>query len=308
MNYKTLEGGLRVSRVALGTWVFGGDGWGGAEESGCISAVSAALDEGVNLIDTAPGYGFGRAETIIGKALAGRRDKAVIATKCGLVKTAKGGVAIKLSAESIKAEVEASLKNLGTDYIDIYQTHWPDKHVPVEETYAAMLALIKEGKVRHIGVCNCPPALLEEISKIVKPAVVQNEYSFLKRRFGDDAFPFCEKTGAAFFAYGPLGGGILSAKYKESAVFKKGDARSFFYRFFSPKNFGKSSAAAKLLAAIASAHGGTAAQAAINWVLLRNETVALVGARNAEQAKANAKACGWNFSAEEIAALAAFEL
>lgn len=290
MRYNKIPGTeLNVSAVALGTWVFGGDNWGGSDETLCAQTVSAALESGINFIDTAPAYGWGRAETIVGNAIKGKRDKVVIATKCGLKKEGKS-ITICLKPEAVRRELEDSLKRLGTDYIDIYQLHWPDKNTPLEETLGEMRKFSEEGKIRHIGVSNFDLPLLEKARAICRIAAIQNEYSFLKRDAEKKILPHCAAHGVGFLAYGCLGGGILSGKYVAEPVFSRSDARSFFYRYYRGEGFEKASKAALFFRSAAEKSGVRPAQAAINWTIQRaGVTAAIAGARTPEQAAMNAR-------------------
>jgi len=171
---------LEISAVSLGTWVFSGDCWGEAKAKDCVDAVAAAMDAGINLIDTAPIYGYGRAEEIVGQAIKGKRDKVVVATKCGLVGKGKN-MANDLSPASIQKEVELSLKRLQVEVIDIYQCHWPDANTPIEETLTAMCRLKSEGKIKHIGVSNFDADLLRQAFEFTDIITLQNQYSLLDR-------------------------------------------------------------------------------------------------------------------------------
>src|SRR5882724_5273624 len=192
MLYRPLgQSGIQASVIGLGTWAIGGWMWGGTDEAKAIRAIQVSLDAGITLIDTAPAYGLGLSETIVGKAVAGRRDKVVIATKCGLVWHVKRGdpfldekgkaIHRYLGSESIRYEVEQSLKRLNTDYIDLYQTHWQDVTTPIEETMKTLLDLKKQGKIRAIGVSNCAVEQLEAYRKIGPLDSAQEKYSMLDR-------------------------------------------------------------------------------------------------------------------------------
>ncbi|MFA6583242.1 MAG: aldo/keto reductase [Elusimicrobiaceae bacterium] len=298
MRYNRIEGtGLSLSAVALGTWVFGSDHWNGSDEKLCHDAVLAALSAGVNVIDTAPAYGWGRAEEIVGRAVKGRRQSVIIADKCGLVNKPDGRVDRNLKPESVRAEAERSLKRLGTGYIDIYQLHWPDPDTPLEDTFSELLRLKEEGKIRHIGVCNFGSELLKKAFDCGPVFSAQNQFSLLKREEGLDVLPICREPKTAFFAYGPLSGGILSAKYKSAPALGKSDARRFFYKHYSTGNgaFSAASKTASALAALGKGYGATAAQCAIAWALAHDGVSSvLCGARSPEQALENAGAADFN--------------
>ena len=309
MRYNKIpKTGLSVSAVSLGTWVFGGDNWSGSDENTALQTVRRALDSGINLIDTAPVYGWGLSEKIVGKAVKGSRDKIVIATKCGLIKAGKS-IKISLKPESVRKELSDSLKRLGTDYIDIYQLHWPDKDTPLEETLGELQKAVREGKIRFIGVSNFSLDLLKKAASICRIATIQNEYSFLKRDTEKDILPWCLREGMGFLAYGPLGGGILTGKYKTETKFPAMDARSFFYRFYSGKNFERADKAAGIFRRLGEAHKKPASQLAINWVAGRQGvTSAIAGARTPEQARSNAQSADLALREKEIELLTAINI
>lgn len=297
----TQKSGLKISRLGLGTWAMGaGKDWGPADKNDCIKAIHAALDAGVNLIDTAPIYGNFRAELIVGEAIKGQRDKLVLATKCGL-QPGQRAVRFDLSPKAVRAEAEDSLKRLNTDYIDIYLIHWPDKNTPLSDTLAEFEKLKSEGKIRFCGVCNFTLPQLKEACKITDINFVQNEFSFLQTERSKEIINFCEQNKKTFMAYGVLGGGILSGKYKREPCLPKCSVKSFFYKYYKGESFEKSRRAAELLSKAAQRHYGAAAQAALNYVLAQKGVdIALFGARNQQQAVQNAKAAEWAFSREEL--------
>ncbi len=303
MQYAEIKG-VKVSKICLGTWAAGGGtDWGQADEAAAISAIEKAIELGVNFIDTAPIYGRGVSEVTVGKALKGKRDKVVLATKCGLL-PAPRGVEFNLQPASIRKEVEESLKRLNTDYIDLYQIHRPDVKTPLADSLGEMLKLKEEGKIRLIGVSNFGKDLLEEASKITDIASVQNEYSFLRPQTGDEVFETCKKYGIAFLAYGPMAGGILSGKYKKEANFPKCDARSYFYKFYKGENFKTTDIQVDKFRALAKKYNATAAQAAINWCFANPAvTCVLTGARKPQQIQDTAAAVNWQLSAEDLAEL-----
>ncbi|MDD4003788.1 MAG: aldo/keto reductase [Elusimicrobiaceae bacterium] len=283
---------LQVSKVALGTWVFGGSNWSGADKTDCENTVSAALDAGINFIDTAPAYGWGLAETIAGTAVRNRRARVILATKCGL-KNSNSRPEICLKPDFIREDAERSLMQLGTDYIDLFQIHWPDPKTPIAESMGELARLKQEGKIRHIGVCNFDAIQLAQAVECAPVASVQNQFSFLKREEAESVFAICRKAGISFLGYGTLGGGILSDKYRTAPEFAKTDARRFFYRHFSPNNgiFDRSASAAHGMSELAARQNATAAQCAISWVLAHDAvTSALCGARNPQQVRENAAA------------------
>ena len=278
----------------------GGDHWGNIKESQAVTAIQKAIDSGINLIDTAPAYGIGRAEKIVGKAIKGRRDKVVLATKCGVHRSGKTFTFI-LQPEAIRKELDESLKRLNVDAIDLYQCHWPDPNTPIEDTMAEMLKFRDQGKIRHIGVSNFGAALLDQVRKLGPVVSDQPQFSLLDRTIESEILPYCRDNGIGVLAYGPLGSGILTGKYSEPPQFKPGDARSFFYPYYKEPTFGKALQLVKVMKEIADGHGKPVAHVALNWVTQKpGVTSALVGGRTAEQVLANADAMNWELTPEEL--------
>ena len=293
-NIKDTE--LQISSLALGTWVFSGDCWGGVKEQECVDTVSAAIDCGINLIDTAPIYGYGAAESIIGKAIKGRRDKVIVATKCGLIGI---GAHIKhnLNPESIRMEIEESLKRLQVDYIDIYQCHWPDPNTPIEETLEFLCKLQQEGKIRYIGVSNFDDKLLKQACDFTRIVTLQNQYSLLEREIEDKVLPMCRDLEVGVLTYGPLAGGILSGKYKTEPNFQPGDERSLFYKCYKGDEFSKTKKMLNDLERLKRPLN----QLAVNWVRQQEGVASVItGARNPEQIIQNAKAFEWDLTDQEL--------
>jgi len=295
MQYSKIPGtDLEISQVILGTWVFSGTNWGGSQEIDSIEAVHAALDLGMTTIDTAPIYGYGLAETIIGKALKGRRDQAVLATKCGLAGRGKG-IVCDLSPASIRREIEESLTRLGTDYVDLYQCHWPDESTPIDETMQCLESLVQGGKVRYIGVSNFPVDLLAQTLRCGLVRTLQSPLSLLDRGLIDEVLPFCRENDIGVLAYGALGGGILSGKYQESPRFSRDDARAFFYKFYAGDKFSKIQNFLKQATAL----GWPLNHLALNWTRAQaGVAAAIVGCRNAVQVRTNAEAVVWEMDDE----------
>src|ERR1700751_5319772 len=227
---------IRASRVALGTWAIGGWMWGGSDESDAIRTIHAALERGVNLIDTAPVYGFGRSEEIVGKALAmdGRRRNALIATKVGLDWKDSKPFRNAQRARIIE-EVESSLRRLQTDVIDLYQVHWPDPQTPIAEVAEAMAALHRAGKIRAIGVSNFSPAQMDEFRKVAPLHTAQPPYNLFERAIEDDVLPYCRKASIAVLAYGSLCRGLLSGRMSASTRFGGDDLRKNDPKFLAPR-------------------------------------------------------------------------
>jgi aryl-alcohol dehydrogenase-like predicted oxidoreductase len=304
MEYRRLgKSELNVSVVGIGTWPIGGSFWGKGDDAEAVAAIEKAIDSGINLIDTAPVYGNGHSERLVARAIKDHRQQVIIATKCGL--HFKGATAINdLKPESIRKELEASLKRLKTDAIDLYQCHWPDPSTPIEETIGEMARMKTEGKIRAIGVSNFDAALLEKAQKVAPIASNQVPYSLLNREIENELVPFCLEKDIGILAYGPIGGGILSGKYKEKPKFSKNDARTFFYNYYQEPLWTKVQALLKELEKIAARHDKPVVQVAINWVCQQPAiTSALVGARNPQQAEANAAAGNWQLSNEELAVI-----
>lgn len=248
------------------------------------------------MIDTAPIYGYGASESIVGKAIKGRRDKVVIATKCGLIGI---GAHIKhnLDPESIRTEIEESLKRLKIDFIDIYQCHWPDQNTPIEETLGFLCKLQQEGKIKYIGVSNFDDKLLQRACDFTKIVTLQNQYSLLEREIEDKVLPVCRDLNVGVLTYGPLTGGILSGKYKTEPNFKPGDSRSFFYKCYKGEEFNKTKKKIDELEKFKRPLN----QLAVNWVRQQAGIASVItGARNPEQIIQNAKAFEWYLSDEEL--------
>src|SRR6267143_5659153 len=215
---------LTVSRVGLGTWAIGGWMWGGTDEEESIATIHAAVDRGITLIDTAPAYGFGRSEEIVGKAIAEARlrSRVLIATKVGL-EWKDGKVFRNASRTRLLQEVEDSLRRLRTDYIDVYQVHWPDPLVAVEETAEAMHTLFKQGKIRAIGVSNFSVGQMERFRRVAPLHVVQPPYNLFERGIEADILPYCRKHKIATFGYGALCRGLLSGRMRADSKFEGDD-------------------------------------------------------------------------------------
>ncbi|MFH1664939.1 MAG: aldo/keto reductase, partial [Candidatus Omnitrophota bacterium] len=251
-------------------------------------------------IDTAPVYGDGRAEEVVGKGLRSAKKTVIIAAKCGLEK--KGhSIRPNLSAAFIRKEVEASLRRLSTETIDLYQCHWPDPNTSIRETFGEMNKLVKEGKIRYIGVSNFNTELMDRISSIAPVISDQVQYSLLCRDAEKDLMPFCLGKNISILSYGSLAGGLLTGKYKEPPVLTRGDVRSFFYKYYTEPFWTKARAVVGALEGIARERGVPAAQMAIRWILA-NRAVAscIVGCRTPEQLRDNTGAADWQLSEEEI--------
>ncbi len=301
--------------VGFGAWAIGGWLWGGSDAKEAVRAIQAAVDAGVTLIDTAPAYGLGLSEELVGEAIVGRRDKVVLATKCGLVWHTDGGryfftqggkaVHRYLGGESIRYELEQSLKRLRTDHVDLYQTHWQDPTTPIAETMATLVDLKRQGKIRAIGVSNAAVDDIRRYQRLGPVDVDQEKYSLLDREMEEALLPYCREHGMAVLAYSPLANGLLTGKIGSEREFTGDDLRRGNARF-SVENRARIQGVLERVRPIAEAHGLTLGQLAIAWTVAQpGMTHALVGARNARQAEENAGAAEAALSEEEIAAIGA---
>jgi aryl-alcohol dehydrogenase-like predicted oxidoreductase len=295
---ETIEiGGLDIaaSRIALGTWAMGGWMWGGSDVRSALHTIQAAIDHGVNLIDTAPAYGFGLAEEIVGRALApnGRRKRMLIATKCGLERQGNE-VRRNASPSRIREECAESLKRLRTDHIDIYQLHWPDPDVPLEETAGAFAKLLQEGKIRAIGVSNLDQAQTERFRAVAPVLTTQPPYNLFEREIEAELLPYAAQTGLVLLAYGSLCRGLLSGRMTAATRFTGDDLRRIDPKFQQPR-FDQYLNAVAELDRFAREHFGKSVLAlAVRWILDRGPTIALWGARRPEQLAAIDTAMGWS--------------
>lgn len=299
---------LHLTTIGLGAWAIGGGGWaygwGPQDDADSIATIQRALDLGINWIDTAAVYGLGHSEEIVGQAIAGRRDKVIIATKCGRVwdegSTMPYG---RLKADSVRRELEASLRRLKTDYVDLYQIHWPDPEPDIEEAWGTIADLIREGKVRYGGVSNFSVAQLQRIQPIHPVASLQPPYSMIRREVEAELLSYCAAHRIGVIVYSPMQSGLLTDKITREWVqqLPEDDWRRRNPRFQEPEL----SVNLKLvegLRRIAERNGRTVAQLAIAWVLRRPEvTAAIVGARKPSQIEETAPAADWTLSSEDLA-------
>ncbi len=279
---------LHVSKISYGTWQFGGD-WGHIEreqrEEG-KATVRRALELGINFFDTAQAYGFGLSERMLGEALQpelrSQRDKIMLATKGGL--RMEGDTLLRdASAHWLRQGVEESLRNLGVDYIDLYQVHWPDPNTPIEETASALDSLVHEGKIRYVGVSNYNVEQMRAFERTRKLDALQPPYSLFRRDIEREIVPYCQQHGIGVLVYGPLAHGLLGGSFTPQTTFAPDDWRSKS-EFFHGENFQRNVAVVEQLNRLATREGMTIAQLAIAWVLAQPAIdVAIVGARNPEQ-------------------------
>jgi aryl-alcohol dehydrogenase-like predicted oxidoreductase len=289
---------VKVSPVAIGTWAIGGWMWGGTDEAESVATIRAALDHGINLIDTAPVYGFGRSEEIVGKAVAEDhlRSRVVIATKAGL-QWEDGKVTRNAGRARIRQEVEDSLRRLRTDYIDIYQVHWPDPLVAIEDTAEAMETLHRQGKIRAIGVSNFSVDQMERFRRVAPLHVLQPPYNLFERAIEADLLPYCRKNKIATLGYGALCRGLLSGRMRPDTAFGGDDLRRNDPKFVAPR-FAQYLAAVQRLDWLAQQRfGKRVIHLAIRWMLDQGITTALWGARHPGQLQPVDEVTGWSLDA-----------
>ncbi|MGB8768572.1 MAG: aldo/keto reductase [Candidatus Korobacteraceae bacterium] len=306
MEYTIISGtDMKVSRIAQGTWAIGGWMWGGTDESESIRTIHAALDKGINLIDTAPVYGFGVSEEIVGKAIEqkGHREKVCIATKVGL-EWHNGSVSRNSSPDRIRNEVQDSLRRLRTDYIDIYQVHWPDLAVPIEETARTMQALFKEGLIRAIGVSNYSPEQMDRFMSVSQLHTVQPPYNLFERQIERDVLPYVREKHLSAFAYGPLCRGLLTGTMRPDTRFTGDDLRQSDPKFQQPRFTQYLNAVQQLDNLAQKKYGKRVMDLAVRWVLDQpGITAALWGARHPAELDAVAGALDWKLDAETLATI-----
>ena len=329
MDYKKLgKSDVKVTPIAFGTWAIGGWMWGGAEEQAALRAIRSSFDLGITTIDTAPVYGFGKSETLVGKAMEGiSRDRYQILTKYGLTwTTTEGALHFNTKNEEGKAiglykfsrkervikECEDSLRRLRTDYLDLYQIHWPDPTTPIAETMEAIDTLLKQGKIRAAGVCNYSTELVEEALKTVNIVSNQMAYSMVNRKIEKDIIPQALEKGLSVLPYSPLERGLLTGKIKPGHSFNEGDTREDS-KYYTDENIARTNAMLDKIRPVAETHNASLAQVVINWTTRQPALdCVLVGARDEKQVQDNVKALSFTLSAEELkhidAAVDAFSL
>ncbi|PKL39107.1 MAG: aldo/keto reductase [Spirochaetae bacterium HGW-Spirochaetae-1] len=293
---------LLVSRIILGTWATGGENWGPFNEEDAVQAVQAALDGGINTIDTAPAYGVGRAEELLGRLLEGKRQNIVIATKGGLNMSKR--FPKDLSPQFLEEDLHNSLRRLRTDYIDLYQCHWPDPATPLEDTLAAMVRFREQGKIRHIGLCNYGREELMAAMKLAPIVSLQPQYSLLKRDIEEEIIGTCIDTGTDIISYGSLGAGMLTGKYSKPGAFEKTDVRSFFYKHFKARYWPAISDLLETMKIMAAGRNASPGNIALAWILSRRGiSAAIVGARNSSQVQDNLLSLAVQLTDDEIGEL-----
>ncbi|MGZ4201386.1 MAG: aldo/keto reductase [Thermoleophilaceae bacterium] len=303
MQYTSLGAtGLDVSRVCFGTWQFGGD-WGGIDRDEAIAAVRTARELGINFFDTAQGYGWGESERTLGEALRHElnesRDQVVLATKGGIRK--EGGALVRDSSEQwLRRGLEESLRNLGVEHVDVYQVHWPDEKVPIEETAGLLDSFVHEGKIRYAGVSNFGVEQMEAFQRGRRLDAAQPPYHLFRRDAEKDVLPWCHEHEVGVLVYGPLAHGLLTGKFDEDTTFPDNDWRSTS-ALFQGEDFERNLETVRALGRVAEDLGITVAQLAIAWTLA-NPAVhsAIVGARNAGQIEQTAPAADVGLGADDL--------
>ena len=317
MIYRELgQSGIQLSAITFGAWAIGGFMWGGSDEKQAINAIQHGYDLGVTSIDTAPIYGTGLSEELVGKAIKGNRDKYQILTKFSMHWQEKGDqekfrtdkglnelfgkVYLKADKESIIKECEDSLRRLGTDYIDYYQQHWPVDDTPIEETMEALDRLKDQGKIRAAGVCNYSLEQMKEAEKSIRIEADQIPYSMLKRNPEKDIVPYVKENNKGILAYSPLQRGLLTGKFSPDTEMEPGDNRKQS-KYFRSENIRKVNEFLKKIQPIAEGHKATLAQIVLSWTIHQpGITVALAGSRSPEQINDNARAAEIAMTDEEI--------
>src|SRR5438477_5001687 len=301
--------GLDVSAIGFGCWEIGG-GYGEVDESGFTSAVRRALDLGINCFDTAEGYGMGASERALGQALGGRRDEAIVVTKFGMNYRDKPNLRDS-SRERVFASIDKSLKNLGTDWVDVYLVHWPDRLTPFEETMGALQEVVRDGKARSVGLSNFKLEEIEACRRAFRVDVVQFGWNMFDRRMQREILPYCEQHDIGFMAYGSLCFGLLAGTFTEDTDFGSGDWRSrqgkmgsikMFEALFGPESFPRNVRAVEELKGIAARYDKSLPQLALRWAMSNPAiSTALVGCRTVAEVDDNAGAVGWSISDADLA-------
>lgn len=293
--------GLRVSKLCLGTWGIGGAGWDSYSDESRMDAIKVALECGINFIDTAPAYNAGKAECYVGETLSKlkKRREVVISTKCGN-KFVDGKYLRCGSKESILKQCDESLKNLKTDYIDIYLVHWPDPDVELEETIDAVSTLKKEGKILHAGVSNFSKEQIEEAQKYCKIEAFQPQYSLADRK-DEKLIRWAHEQGLGIMTYGTLGGGILTGNYRKLRTFEQTDSRNRFYPYFKEPLFSKAMELLTIMDQIAEERNVSLAQIAEKWVIQKRfVSSCIIGAQSRARVEENCRNLQWELTDNEI--------
>jgi aryl-alcohol dehydrogenase-like predicted oxidoreductase len=303
---------LEITPLGFGAWAIGGGdwtfGWGDQDDDDSVAAIEEAVDLGINWIDTAPVYGLGRSEEVVGRALRGLRRRPYVFTKCGRVWSESREIGKRLAAASIRSECEASLRRLGVDCIDLYQIHWPEPDEEVEEGWAECAALQAEGKVRWIGVSNFSVAQMERAERIAPITSLQPPYSLLRREIEASILPHAVSRGIGVLAYSPMASGLLTGTWSAArhAALPDDDWRKSRNPLFQEPAFSRNLRFAEALRAVGAAHGTSAGGIALAWVLANPAvTGAIVGARRRGQLREVVAAAEVRLGSDEILSLAA---
>jgi aryl-alcohol dehydrogenase-like predicted oxidoreductase len=301
--------GLDVSAIGFGCWEIGG-GYGDIEEQEFVRAIGRSLDLGVNCFDTAEGYGMGASERALGEALGKRRDEAIIVSKFGMAYRDKPNMRDS-SRERVFASIDKCLKNLGTDYVDVYLVHWPDRNVPFEETMSALDDVVRDGKIRFVGLSNFKLEEIEACMAVRRVDVVQYGWNMFDRRMQQEILPYCAEQGVGFMAYGGLSYGLLTGTFTEDHDFGSADWRArqgnmgaikIFAALFGPEKFKDNVRAVNELKEVAARYGKSIAQLALRWATSHPAvSTALVGCRTVAEVEDNVGALGWTISADDLA-------
>ena len=305
MNTRQLgTNGPFLSEIGFGAWAIGGDweyGWGKVDDDESIAVIHKALDLGINWIDTAAVYGLGHSEEVVGKAIAGKRERVFVATKCAQVWDEKKNVRTHARPASIRTEIEASLRRLRTDYVDLYQIHWPDRHTPVEESWSEMVRLKQEGKSRFIGVSNFGADLLSRCERIGHVQSLQPIYNILERDIESEILPYCRSNGIGVVAYSPMQSGLLTGSFNKQKL-EPTDWRITHSEKFREPKFSRGLRVVEAVRPIAAKYRKTVGQLAIAWVLMNSGvTGAIVGAKHPAQVEQNAEGGGWKIDPGDMA-------
>ncbi len=298
---------LQITRIGIGAWAFGGGGWQGSmgpqEDQDSVSAIHAALDLGVNWIDTAALYGLGHSEELVARTIAGRSPRPYVFTKCERVWDGEGNIGACLKAESIRRECEDSLRRLKTDVIDLYQIHWPEPDADIEEGWAELVKLKKAGKVRHIGVSNFSVAQMKRAQAIAPITSLQPPYSIVTREIEEEILPFVAQNNIGVIVYSPMSAGLLTGAMTRERVarFTPDDWRRNLPNFQEPL-LSANLRLVEVLREIGQRRSRTPAEVAIAWVLRQPAvTGAIVGFRNPQQLEGICRASEFRLSSEELA-------
>jgi Predicted oxidoreductases (related to aryl-alcohol dehydrogenases) len=301
MRYTILgKTGLKVSAATIGTWAMGGMGWGEVDKEECISAIRTMVDQGVNIIDTAPFYGYGNSELVVGEAIKDIRDKVILATKGALLWDEKGIPIKKADYQTIVKGCEESLKRLKTDYIDIFLIHWPDEVTPMSEIMRALEDLRSAGKIRHAGASNFSKQQIEQCNESGNFEVLQLPYSMVQRN-AEPLLQWGHSIGLGTMSYGSLGAGILTGTIREMPKFRPDDMRLNFYSFYKEPQFSQIMKLIDRLEIIAGKYEVPVAQVTINWNVQSGflDTI-LMGVRKEQEAKENCAAFNWELEQEDV--------